>query len=158
GWELIAWAEVALLLVGYGALGLWLLVGGPPIGGDALRAVRDRGPAVAGLAVAVVAGLSLRSGLHGGPLAPEAADVHHLLLGPVSRRSVLRPLALRRLALTAAAGAVAGGVAGLLTGARLPGGSPAWIASGVAAGVLVGVMSVAAAMVVSARQVPARWV
>jgi hypothetical protein len=158
GWELVAWAEVAALLAGYAAFGLWLLVGGPPIGGDLLRAVETRGPAAAGLAVALLAGLSMRSGLHGGPLAPPAADVHHLLLGPVGRRSVLLPMALRRLALTAAAGAVAGGVAGVLTAARLPGGVPAWVASGTAAGLLTGVLSVAAAMVVSARRLPSAWV
>ncbi len=158
GWELVAWAEVAILLLGYAAFGLWLLVGGPPIGGGLLEQVRTRGPAVAGLAVALLAGLSLRSGLHGGPLTVDRADVHHLLLGPVSRQAVLLPPALRRMALSAGAGAVAGGVAGLLTAARLPGGYAAWIAGGTAAGVLVGVLNVAGALLVSARRVPAAWV
>jgi hypothetical protein len=158
GWELLAWAEVAVLLIGYAAFGLWLLVGGPPIGGGLLEEVRARGPAVAGLAFALLTGLSLRSGLHGGPLNVEGPDVQHLLLGPVRRDAVLLPLALRRLALSAAAGAVAGGVAGLLTAARLPGGTVAWVASGAAAGVLAGVLNVAGALLVSARHVPAAWV
>jgi hypothetical protein len=158
GWELVAWAEVAVLLLGYAAFGLWLLVGGPPIEGGLLEQVRARGPAVAGLAVALLTGLSLRSGLHGGPLAVDGADVQHLLLGPVSRQAVLLPLALRQLALSAGAGAVAGGVAGLLTAARLPGGYVAWIASGAVAGILVGVLNVAGALLVSARRVPALWV
>jgi hypothetical protein len=158
GWELIAYVEAAILLLGYSALGLWLLVGGPPIGGGLLEPVRAHGPAVAGLAVALLTGLSLRSGLHGGPLAVDRADVHHLLLAPVSRRAVLLPLALRRLALAAGGGALAGGIAGILTAARLPGGYPAWIASGSAAGLLVGLLSVAAALLVSARHLPAPWV
>jgi hypothetical protein len=158
GWELIAYVEAAVLLLGYAALGLWLLVGGPPIGGALLEPVRAHGPAVAGLAVALLTGLSLRSGLHGGPLTVDPADVHHLLLAPVSRRAVLLPVALRRLGLAAGAGAVAGGIAGILTAARLPGGYPAWIASGAAAGLLVGLLSVAAALLVSARHVPASWV
>src|SRR5215467_9133877 len=47
GWELVAWAEVIALLLGYAALGLWLLVGGPPITGRPLELVRAHGAAVA---------------------------------------------------------------------------------------------------------------
>ncbi|HKF76450.1 MAG TPA: hypothetical protein VKF59_09945, partial [Candidatus Dormibacteraeota bacterium] len=158
GWELVAWAEAIALLIAYAAFGLWLLVGGPPIRGRPLDVVRDHGAAVTGLAFALIAGISLRSGLRGGPLSIERADVQHLLLAPVSRRAVLLPLAVRRLGVAAGAGAVAGGVAGLLTAARLPGGYPAWIAAGAATGVLAGAVSVTPAMIVSGRRLGARWV
>jgi len=158
GWELVAWAEVVALLLGYAALGLWLLVGGPPITGGPLDVVRAHGAAVAGLGVVLLVGLSLRSGLRGGPLAIERGDVQHLLLAPVGRRAVLLSPALRRLGTAAGAGAVAGGVAGLLTAARLPGGSVAWCAAGALAGGLGAALTVAPAMIVSGRRPAERWV
>ena len=158
GWELVAWAEVVALLLGYAALGLWLLVGGPPITGGPLDVVRAHGAAVAGLGVVLLVGLSLRSGLRGGPLAIERADVQHLLLAPVGRRAVLLSPALRRLGTAAGAGAVAGGVAGLLTAARLPGGSVTWCAAGALAGGLGAALTVAPAMIVSGRRPAERWV
>jgi hypothetical protein len=158
GFELVAWAEAIALLIAYATFGLWLLVGGPPITGQPLALVRAHGAAAVGLGFALVIGLSLRSGLHGGPLSVEQADVQHLLLAPVSRRAVLLPLAVRRLAVAVGAGAVTGGVVGLLTAARLPGGFPAWIGSGLVAGALAGAMTVAPAMVVSGLRLRARWV
>jgi hypothetical protein len=158
GMELIAWVEAIALLLGYATFGLWLLVGGPPIVGGPLAQVHAHGAAVVGLGFVLLTGLSLRSGLHGGPLSIEAADVQHLLLAPVSRRSVLLPVASRRLALAIGAGAVAGGVAGVLTGARLPGGFPAWIGAGAITGALAGAMGTAPAMLVSGRGVRAPWV
>jgi len=158
GIELIAWVEAIALLIGYATFGLWLLVGGPPITGQPLALVLAHGAAAVGLGFALVIGLSLRSGLHGGPLSIEQADVQHLLLAPVSRRAVLLPIAIRRLAVAAGTGAVAGGVAGLLTAARLPGGFPAWTGAGAIAGALAGAMTVAPAMAVSGRRLRARWV
>jgi hypothetical protein len=158
GWELVAWVEVILLLGGYAALGLWLLVGGPPITGEPLDLVRAHGAAVAGLGAVLVIGLSLRSGLRGGPLAIERADVQLLLLAPVGRRAVLLPPAVRRLGVTVGLGAVAGGVAGLLTAARLPGGYPAWGVAGAAFGGLAAALTVVPAMIVSGRRAAERWV
>jgi hypothetical protein len=158
GFELVAWAEAVVMLVAYATFGLWLLVGGPPITGQPLALVRAHGAAAMGLGFALVIALSLRSGLHGGPLSIEPADVQHLLLAPVSRRAVLLPVAVRRLAVATGAGAVAGGVAGLLTAARLPGGFPTWIGAGTVAGALAGAMTVAPAMTVSGRRLRARWV
>lgn len=157
GIELVAWAEAIALLLAYATFGLWLLVGGPPITGEPLALVRAHGAAAVGLGFALLIGLSLRSGLHGGPLSIEAADVQHLLLAPVSRRAVLLPVAVRRLAVATGAGAVAGGVAGLLTAERLPGGFPAWIGAGLVAGAVAGAMTVAPALVVSGRRVRALW-
>jgi len=97
GFELVAWAEAIGLLIAYATFGLWLLVGGPPITGQPLALVRAHGAAVAGLAFVLVIGLSLRSGVHGGPLSIERADVQHLLLAPVSRRAVLLPVAVRQI-------------------------------------------------------------
>jgi hypothetical protein len=158
GWELVAWAEVIVLLVGYAAAGLWLLVGGPPIVGRPLDLLRGHGAAAVGLGIVFLVGLSLRSGLRGGPLSIERADVQHLLLAPVGRRAVLLPPALRRLGLAAGAGGFAGGLAGLLTAARLPGGYPAWCGAGAVAGALAGALTVAPAMIVSGRRLRQRWV
>jgi hypothetical protein len=157
-WEQLARLEVGILVAGYVVFGLWLLVGGPPIGGPALQAVGERGPAAAGLAAAMVTGLSLGAGLRGAPWVFSRADVHHVLLAPVERVDVLLSAAVRQLARNCGAGAALGAVAGVLTGSRLPGGLGAWVVSGTMAGVLVGLLATAPALIVSGRGIASRWV
>src|SRR5215212_3648139 len=57
--------------------------------GEVARSTLDRitsdGPALAGLVLAVVIGVGVRSGGRGGPVALEPAVVHHVLLSPVDR-------------------------------------------------------------------------
>ena len=157
-WEQMARFEVAILVAGYVVFGLWLLVGGPPIRGQALEALRERGPAAMGLVAAIVVGLSLGSGLRGGPWVFSRADVQHVLLAPVERVEVLLSAGVRQLARNCGAGAALGAVAGVLTAARLPGGLSAWVVSGTVAGMLAGLLATAPAMVVSGRAVASRWV
>jgi hypothetical protein len=112
------------------------------------------GPAVLGMVAVLAAALGLRSGSEGGPLSIEAADVRHLLLAPVERRTVLaRPL-VQRLRSSAFTGAIAGGIGGVLAAQRLPGSAAAWTASGAVAGALVGVVFVAIATITHALRVP----
>jgi hypothetical protein len=154
----LARVEVGILVAGYVVFGLWLLVGGPPIGGSAVQMVVERGPAAAGLAAAIVAGLSLSSGLRGAPWMFSQADVQHVLMAPVDRAEVLVSAGVRQLARNCGAGAVLGVVAGVLTATRLPGGLGAWALSGAMTGVLVGLLATAPAMVVSGRRPASRWV
>ena len=73
-----------------------------------------RGPAVIGLLVVVAFGLGLRSGADGGPIAIEVADIRHVLLAPISQRSVmLRPIGQRLRSATFAVG-LSGAVLGQL--------------------------------------------
>src|SRR3954452_23013638 len=91
------------------------------LGKAAVDHVRDRAPAVVGMAAALAVAIGLRSGGRGGPLVIEAADVRHVLLSPVDRGLALRGPAIRQLRFAAFGGAVVGAVGGLLAFRRLPG-------------------------------------
>lgn len=103
--------------------------------------------------VAAVA-LGLRSGSDGGPIALEAADVHHLLLAPIPRREVLTRPVVQRLRAAAFSGAVAAAIAGLLAADRLPGSRMAWAAGGAALGAASGALFVAVAVLTHALGIP----
>ena len=111
------------------------------------------GPAVLGMVAVLAVALGLRSGSDGGPLSIEAADVRHLLLAPVERRTVLtRPL-VQRLRSAAFASAIVGGIGGVLAAQRLPGSAAAWTASGAVFGTVVGLVFVAVATITHALRV-----
>jgi hypothetical protein len=115
-----------------------------------IASVFSDGPAVLGMVAVLAGALGLRSGSDGGPLSIEAADVRHLLLAPIDRRSVLtRPL-VQRLRSAAFTAAIIGGIGGVLAAQRLPGSAAAWTASGALAGALVGVVFVATATITHA--------
>jgi hypothetical protein len=115
-----------------------------------------RGPSVIGLLVVAAFALGLRSGADGGPVAVEVADVRHVLLAPISRRSVmLRPVA-QRLRAAAFALALAGGVLGQLIATEVDGSRVAWAAACGAFGAIVGITFVATAVLAHALHL-ARW-
>jgi hypothetical protein len=122
----------------------------------ALRDVEQHGAAILGLAVAVLVLLGLRSGAHGGPLAPESADVAHLLLAPVPRREVLRPLAVRQLRGVVLVPAVGGAVAGSIASSPLGGERVEWLFAGAAFGVLASLAVWGSALVASSTRLRAR--
>lgn len=124
-------------------------VGGEPVSPAELATVLDRGPAVAGLVVAVVVAAGLRSGGRGGPLALQPADVQLVLLAPLPRRVALRAPAARQLRTAAFGGGIAGMVAGNLAAQRLPGAYAAWVALGAVFGVVTGLAWVGAALTAS---------
>lgn len=156
GMDRLAIIEMAALSWGFGAAGLWLLVQGRPLSGAALVLVARFGPGAIGLLVALLVAGSLRSGLHGGPLAPERADVLNLLLAPVDRALVLRPVALRALLVSAGAGAVLGATMAAVSQSRLGGNPAAWALAGAAAGALAGLLTTAPAMLASGRHLDRR--
>ena len=122
----------------------------------ALHDVEQHGAAVLGLAVAVLVLLGLRSGAHGGPLAPEAADVSYLLLAPVPRAEVLRPLAARQLRGVVLVPAVGGAVAGSIASTPLGGERVEWLVAGAAFGVLASLAVWGSALVASGVRLQAR--
>ncbi len=130
--------------------------GGNPVTQASVRRVTDHGAAAAGLVIAAIVGLGLRSGARGGPIALEPADVHIVLLAPVSRRRALLAPALRQFRFALFVGATAGAVVGNLASRRLPGGAAAWVASGAGAGAASAVAAVGAALVVSGLRAK-RW-
>lgn len=153
------WAVVASVL--------WLLVQGNRVGSTALVEIDRYGPAMIGLLAWLILVASMRSGLNGGPLSPERADVLHLLLAPIPRGMVLRQNARRWILAGAFGGALVGATLAGVSEARLGGnvGSAtaglvfAWGLSGLVAGLLIGLLSVAPGMSVSGLQVrsPVIW-
>ena len=154
---LIGMVQVAALLWLYGAVGLWLLVQGRRVSGAELAILRHMGPGVIGLLLAVVLIGSVRTGLQGGPLAPDRPDILHLLLAPVQRILVLRPLASRRLVVSLTGGAGLGATLAAVSQARLGGGIPQWALAGSIAGALIGVLASGVAMLFSGRRLGPIW-
>ncbi len=149
-------AYVTALFALFALLFLSSLVGDRRLDAAGVDRVTDRGPAAVGLVVAVALFVGLRSGSRGGPLALEAADVRHILLAPIDRRTALRGPALRQLRFLAFVGALVGGFAGQLAARRLPRPTVAWVVTGGAVGAVTVALAVGAAMTVAARRVP-RW-
>jgi hypothetical protein len=124
-------------------------LGGSRTTGRAIADIVHGGAAVLGLGIAVLVTLGLRSGARGGPLAPEPADVVHLLLAPVPRSTILRAAALRQLRGVVLVPAVAGAVAGNVAAGRLGGDRVEWLAAGAAFGVLTALLVWGSALVAS---------
>lgn len=154
-WFDVAYKAYLVLLFGGGAV-LWLtgLVGDAPVTSGLADVLAD-GRAVVSLAAAVAVFVGLRSGARGGPLAIEAADVAHVLLAPLPRRTVLRLPLLQRLRTAVLAGLSLGAITGRLVAQRLPGSPWAWAAAGATAGALIGALWCGAALVAHARP---RWI
>jgi hypothetical protein len=116
----------------------------------------ERGPSIIGLLVVAAFALGVRSGADGGPVAIEVADIRHVLLSPISRRSVmLRPVA-QRLRAAAFALGLGGAVLGQLIATEVEGSRTAWAAACGAFGAIVGVTFVATAVIAHTLRVP-RW-
>jgi hypothetical protein len=122
----------------------------PETASEALR----HGPAVAGLAAALVLVVGLRSGARGGPLTLEAAFVTHVLLSPLPRDVTLREPAMRQLRQSVVMGGGGGALAGLLAAQRLPLEHPPLVLWGAVGGAVLGAAATGAAMVVAGWPVP----
>jgi hypothetical protein len=141
---------ILVLTVLFGAAAL---VGDRRLGPGALADLGADGPAVVGIAVALMVAFGLRSGSHGGPLAFEAADVAHVLLSPIDRGLVVRSAAYRQVRGVVAIAGVVGALGGLLVAQRVPTAHGAdvveWVVAGVAAGLLTAMLVWGAALVAS---------
>jgi hypothetical protein len=155
----VAWGDLAYRVYTTALAGLVLTVfASGLVGDDRLDAagaadVASLGPVWAGLALGVALLTGVRSGVRSGPLALEAADVHHLLLSPLDRGRVLRTPAVSMVAYGTAALAAVGALVGELLSQRLPGSGAAWIASGALFAVLLSILGFGAAMFTASRTV-----
>jgi hypothetical protein len=156
------WYDIAYRVYLFGLVGLTVVV----LVSDAIDGVigdgidtadlLERGPSVIGLLVVAAFALGVRSGADGGPVAIEVADIRHVLLSPISRRSVmLRPVA-QRLRAAAFALGLGGAVLGQLIATEVEGSRTAWAAACGAFGAIVGVTFVATAVITHTLRVP-RW-
>ena len=156
-WFEVAYRVYLFALLGGGAL---LMVSDTvkdtPVEGAALADVVEFGPRVVGLVVTLVVLAGLRGGANGGPLALEGADVAHVMLAPIDRRTALARPAVQRLRAALFAGAGVGGVAGQLAGRRLPGTVLAWFASGALFGATAALLWFGASLLAHTLRIP-RW-
>jgi hypothetical protein len=156
-WYDIAYRVYLFALVGL-ALVVWVSDAIDGVIGDGIDSadLLERGPSVIGIIVVAAFALGVRSGADGGPIAIEVADIRHVLLSPISRRSVmLRPVA-QRLRAAAFALGLGGAVLGQLIATEVEGSRTAWAAACGAFGAIVGVTFVATAVIAHTLRVP-RW-
>jgi len=159
----VEWGDLAyrVYVTGLACLTVGLVLSGA-VGDEALDAgavesVRLEGPAWVGLGLAVVVLLAVRSGSRGGPLALEAAEVHHVLLAPVDRSRALRAPVVSALSRGGAIGAATLGLAGSLMSQRLPGDAMPWMGPAALFGAAMALTALGAALLTAARVVPS-WV
>ena len=156
-WYDIAYRVYLFALVGL-ALVVWVSEAIDGVIGDGIDTAQllERGPAIIGLLVVAAFALGLRSGADGGPIAIEVADIRHVLLAPISRRSVmLRPIG-QRLRAAAFAIGLGGAVLGQLIATEVEGSRTAWAAACGAYGAIVGATFVATAVIAHSLRIP-RW-
>jgi len=157
------WFDAAYRVYLFGGFGgggvLWLSssIGDAEMSSAAADSVLRHGPSVLGLVAALALLSGFRGGAQGGPLALEAADVVHVMLAPVDRRSALRRPAVQRLRSAVFAGSVAGAVVGQLAGRRLPGSLLAWASGGALYGATVALAWMGLGLLAHTLRVP-RWV
>lgn len=135
---------------------LWLsdLVGDAELSAAQALDVAANGPAVVGMAAVIAFVAGLRSGAQGGPLALEAADVAHVLLAPIPRRTALLRPTVQRLRSAGFAGAAVTASLAQLAGRRLPGTPVAWFFAGGLFGLNLALLWVGAALVAHAIRLP----
>jgi hypothetical protein len=133
------------------------VTGDGKVAADQVARIRQHGAAYVGAAAALAFAIGLRSGGRGGPLVVEAADVRHVLMAPVDRRTALWGTAIRQFRFMLLIGGGAGAVAGLLAFRRLPGAPFAWVVCGVVVGVAAVVGGFGMAMLVSGLRL-GRWI
>ena len=156
-WYDIAYRVYLFALVGL-ALVVWVSEAVDGVIGNGIDTdqLLERGPSIIGLLVVAAFALGVRSGADGGPIAIEVADIRHVLLAPISRRSVmLRPIG-QRLRAAAFAIGLGGAVLGQLIATEVEGSRAAWAAACGAYGAIVGVTFVSTAVISHTLRVP-RW-
>jgi hypothetical protein len=154
-WYDIAYRVYLFALVGL-ALVVWVSEAVEGVIGDGIdsAALLERGPAIIGTMVVAAFALGVRSGADGGPIAIEVADIRHVLLAPISRRSVmLRPVG-QRLRAAAFALGLGGAVLGQLIATEVEGSRAAWAAACGAYGAIVGATFVSTAVIAHAIRIP----
>ncbi len=142
-------AYITAVIAAAGLFYVSLVVGGDRVGSHPLDVVKARGPGALALVLALAVAVGLRSGAGGGPLAPSAADITHLLLAPIPRGLVLRSEALRQLRGVVTMPTIVGAIAGSVATSRLGGDRAEWIIAGAAFGALAALMVWGAALIAS---------
>lgn len=132
----------------------WVIatLGSRPLDATGLASFTRWAPVAAGGMLAATLWGGLRSGLRGGPIAMEHAELVHVLGSPLPRQRVLRYPALQQLRRGIFIGAGVGAVGGRFTSPFVPGGGVRWSLVGALFGAICGALWMAAALVASGRR------
>jgi hypothetical protein len=159
----IHWADamyrVYILAVGVGGIAWWVatMFGSRRIKETQYLAFENRASQVVGLVIACVVLLATRSGLRGGPLAIESAELTHVLMSPVDRRRSLTHSIVQQYRRGAYLGMITGAIAGRLMVPFVVGNRVVWTLTGAFVGALTGLLWMGVAMNVSGRHLAKWW-
>lgn len=159
----IHWSDalyrVYILAVGVGGIAWWIatMFGSHRIQEIAYPGFERRAAESVGLVFAVAIFLGMRSGLRGGPLAIESAELAHVLMAPVDRRRALARSVVQQYRRGAYLGMISGAIAGRLMVPFVVGNRVGWTLSGALVGALTGLLWISVAMNVSGRHL-SKWV
>lgn len=132
----------------------WVIatLGSRPLDAPGLMSFMRWAPVAAGGVLATMVWGGLRSGLRGGPIAMEHAELVHVLGSPLPRQRILRYPALQQFRRGIFIGVGVGAVAGRFTSPFVPGGGVRWALVGALFGGMSGALWMAAALVASGRR------
>jgi hypothetical protein len=139
-----------------GGLVWWVIatLGSQPVDAEGLRSFVRSAPIAAGGLLAAAMWAGVRSGLRGGPVALEHAELVHVLGSPLDRGRILRYPALQQYRRGLLIGASAGAVAGRMTSPFVPGGGFRWTGVGLVFGAACGILWMGSALITSGRRWP----
>ncbi len=134
----------------------WVIatLGSRPVDATGLVGFVRWAPVASGGVLAAMLWGGLRSGLRGGPIALEHAELVHVLGSPLPRERILRYPALQQFRRGIFLGAGIGAVAGRFTSPFVPGGGARWTLVGSLFGIACGALWMASALVASGRRLP----
>jgi len=151
---------ISAFLGGAAVLFLSGLVGDQRFTSQEWADISNKGPHAIGLIMALVVFIGMRSGINGGPISVEEAEVRHVLLSPVPHAAALRHPAIQQLRAFAFGGAISGAIAGQLFARRVPPASENmiwWIVWGAVGGAVIASMFIVAALLVHTYGIN-RWI
>jgi hypothetical protein len=139
-----------------GGLVWWVIatLGSRPVDAEGLKSFVRWAPIAAGGLLGASVWGGVRSGLRGGPVALEHAELVHVLGSPLDRGRILRYPALQQYRRGLLIGGSVGAVAGRMTSPFVPGGGLRWTGVGLLFGAVCGILWMGSALITSGRRLP----
>jgi hypothetical protein len=146
--------RVYVFTLSVGGLTWWIIatLGSRPVNASGIASFVRQGPIALGLLLALSIWGGVRSGVRGGPIALEHAELVHVLGSPLPRERVLRYPAIQQYRRGFLIGAGVGAVAGRMTSPFVPGGGLRWAGVGALIGAVCGLLWMASALITSGRR------
>jgi hypothetical protein len=156
----IHWSDaiyrVYVFTLAVGGLVWWVIatLGSRPVDAEGLRSFVRFAPVAAGGLLASAVWGGVRSGVRGGPVALEHAELVHVLGSPLDRKRILRYPSFQQYRRGLLIGSGVGAVAGRMTSPFVPGGGFRWTGVGLVFGAVCGILWMGSALVTSGRRLP----